>query len=56
MIFLLSGDAHKLLKTYQLPKIRNPESLSVDHIHNVIWVGDDDNHGSKLYKFDVSNL
>jgi len=54
-IFLLSGDAKKHLKTYKLPHIGNAESLSVDHIHNVIWVGDDSST-SKLYKFEVTNL
>ena len=55
-IFLLSGDGKTLLKTYKVPDINNPESISVDHINKVIWVGDDSKPTSRLYKFDVSNL
>jgi uncharacterized protein YjiK len=55
-LYLLSGDAKKLLTKYELGKIGNPESVSVDHKHGVVWVGDDSSSASKLYKFKFSNL
>ena len=54
-LYLLSGDAKKLLTKYDLGHIGNAESVAVDHKHGVVWVGDDSST-SKLYKFKFSNL
>ena len=55
-IFVYTGDASKHLKTFKLPEIDNPESISIDRKNNCVWVGDDNDDGSKLYKFQVSGL
>ena len=49
--FVLSGDASRILAVYLLSDTGNPESICVDHKNKCVWVGDDDEDYSKIYKY-----
>lgn len=49
--FVLSGDATRILAVYLLSGTGNPESICVDHVNKCVWVGDDDESYSYIYKY-----
>ena len=55
-IFAMSGDAETLFGYYSVKGIDNPEAVCIDHEHSCIWVGDDHEHNSYLYKFEFTGL
>lgn len=54
--FVLTGDAEQMLARYKTKSPTNPESISVDHVHSCIWVGDDYGSTSYLYRYDFTGL
>ena len=55
-VFILSGDAERLLGAYTLKTMLNEEGLYVDHGNNCIWITDDDDKISHLFKYEFSGL
>lgn len=45
-----------MLARYKIGGTDNPESISVDHVHSCIWVGDDYGSTSYLYRYDFTGL
>lgn len=55
-IFALTGDTEQMLGAYSIKNTDNPESITVDHVHSCIWVGDDYGTPSFLYKYEFTGL
>jgi len=55
-ITVLTGDAEKILGSYQLKTKSNEESLCVDHANHCVWVGDDYGSTSYLFKYEFTGL
>ena len=55
-LYVLDGEITHILAVYSVPFIGNNESLCVDHTNGCVWVGDDDDTVSKLYKIQFEGL
>lgn len=55
-LFVFSGDARTYLGKYKVSYIGNNESVCVDHAHNCVWVGDDDDDQPHIYRLEMDGL
>ena len=55
-LYVFSGDATTLLKSYRVPYCGNNESVCVDHANGCVWVGDDDDSNPALFRIEFSGL
>lgn len=55
-LWVFTGDARTYLGKYKLPYIGNNESVCVDHAHDCVWVGDDDDSQPHIFKLDMKGL
>lgn len=53
---VLTGDAEHMLGSYQLKTKVNEEAIFVDHFHSCVWIGDDHEKNSNLYKYEMTGL
>ncbi len=54
--YALTGDAEHMLGSYTLKTRLNEEGIYVDHDRSCVWITDDDEKTSHLYKYEMSNL
>lgn len=54
-LFVFDGDLTHLLAAYPVPYISNNESVLVDHEHECVWVGDDEDT-PRVYRIAFSGL
>lgn len=55
-LFVFSGDARTYYGYYKLSSSYNNESVCVDHAHNCVWVGDDNDSQPRIIRLDMDNL
>lgn len=55
-LFVIDEQLTHVLASYPVPYIHNNESVCVDHDHNCVWVGLDDDDLCCLYKIEFSGL
>ena len=55
-LYVLDGELTHILATYPVPFAGNNESLCVDHGNSCVWVGNDSDSVSKLYKVEFEGL
>lgn len=55
-LFVFDGAVTKLLATYDVSFIGNPEAVLVDHARSCVWVGDDRGSSSRIYKISFYGL
>lgn len=54
--FALSGDASRILAVCLIDGASNPESICVDHKNKCVWVGDDAEPTSIIYKYPFPDI
>ena len=54
--FALSGDAETLFGSYTMKGTDNPEAICIDHERSCIWIGDDCEKTSYIYRYDFTGL
>lgn len=55
-IYILDEELTHILASYPIKYAGNCESLCVDHAHNCVWVGDDNDSASRLFKIEFTGL
>ena len=55
-VFVFDAELTHLLAQYPVPNIHNNESVCVDHAHDCVWVGLDDDDVCAIYRLDFTGL
>lgn len=55
-LFVFDTELTHLMAQYRLPNIHNAESVCVDHAHDCVWVGLDDDDVCAIFKVEFSGL
>ena len=55
-MYILDEDITHVLASYRVNFAGNCESVCVDHANNCVWVGDDNDSGSRLFKIPFTGL
>lgn len=55
-LWVFSGDARTYYGRYKLSSGYNNESVTVDHAHSCVWVGDDNDSQPKVIRLDMEGL
>ena len=55
-LFVFDGEVSRLKAVYDVSAVGNPESVLVDHKNSCVYVGDDGDSSSKIYKYSFTNL
>ena len=55
-MFVFDGELTHVLAEYPVNMIHNNESVCVDHKHNCVWVGLDDDDLCAIFRLDFTGL